>query len=271
MTILLLWPWVQQFDPAMIGDRQFSAPDAEHWLGTDVHGRDMLSRVMHGARMSMLVGLAGAGVSLVIGVIWGALAGYVGGRLDAMMMRLVDILYSLPSIIFVIVLITTLEGVVKRWMSGLVTSEFASVTRVTLLFVGLGGVSWLTMSRIVRGQVMALRDRPFVVASRALGAGQWHILRRHILPNILGVVVVYATLTVPAVVLYESFLSFLGLGIQPPQASLGSLIAEGASQINSVRIYWWLIAYPSVVLAGLLMVLSFLGDGLRDALEVRSD
>lgn len=271
MTILLLWPWVQRFDPSTIGERQFSAPDAEHWLGTDVHGRDMLSRVMHGARMSMLVGLAGAGVSLVIGVFWGAVAGYVGGRLDAVMMRLVDILYSLPSIIFVIVLITTLEGMVKRWMSGFVSSEFASITRVTLLFVGLGGVSWLTMARIVRGQVLALRDRPFVVASRALGAGQVHILRRHILPNIFGVVLVYATLTVPAVVLYESFLSFLGLGIQPPQASLGSLIAEGASQINSVRIYWWLIAYPSAVLAGLLMTLSFLGDGLRDALEVRGE
>lgn len=152
MILLLLWPGLQGFDPATIGDRQFAAPDAEHWLGTDVHGRDMLSRVMHGARMSMLVGLAGAGVSLVIGVLWGSVAGYLGGRLDAIMMRMVDILYSLPSIIFVIVLITTLEGMVKRWMSGFETLELVSVTRVMLLFVGLGGVSWLTMARIVRGR-----------------------------------------------------------------------------------------------------------------------
>ena len=266
---LLLWPWVNHSNPTQITELQFSPPSAQHWFGTDFHGRDLFSRVVAGTAMSLCMGLAGAAVSLVIGVGWGATAGYARGRVDAFMMRVVDILYSLPSIIFVVVLITTLESMLKqRWEAQLSAAALRWV-RVAMLLAGLGAMSWLTMARIVRGQVLSLRERPFVLASRAFGASPLHILRRHILPNILGIVIVYTTLTIPAVVLYESFLSFLGLGIQPPDASLGSLIAEGALQINSIRIYWWLIAFPSVVLAGLLMSLSFLGDGLRDALEVR--
>jgi len=198
-------------------DAQFAAPGASHWFGTDIHGRDVFTRVFAGARISLLVGAVGTAVSLVIGVCWGMVAGYLGGRFDSLMMRFVDVLYSLPSIIFVIVLITTLEGFFKQWLTRL-APNFAGSARLLFLFVGLGAVSWLTMARIVRGQVLSLRHRPFVLASQALGAGHARILFRHILPNVTGIVIVYLTLTVPAIVLYESFLSYLGLGIQPPQA-----------------------------------------------------
>ncbi|HWX18899.1 MAG TPA: ABC transporter permease [Candidatus Binatia bacterium] len=261
--------FAQRFDPDQLSDDQFQPPKANHWFGTDVHGRDLFSRVLYGAQISLLVGLVGAGVSLAIGVLWGAIAGYAGGRVDGAMMRFVDILYSLPSIIFVIVLITTLEGVLKRWLGGIGSPNVAKSARLMFLFVGLGAVSWLNMARIVRGQVLSLKQRAFVEASRALGAGPVRILVRHIIPNTLGVVIVYLTLTVPAIMLYESFLSYLGLGIQPPMASWGSLIAEGADQINPIRIYWWLIGFPGGFLVTALLALNFLGDGLRDAWDVR--
>jgi oligopeptide transport system permease protein len=262
--------FAQMHDPDRLSDAQFQPPNAQHWFGTDVHGRDLFSRVLYGAQISLLVGIVGAGVSLVIGVLWGAIAGYEGGRVDSVMMRTVDVLYSLPSIIFVIVLITTLEGVFKNWLAAVASPGFAKLARLLFLFVGLGAVSWLTMARIVRGQVLSLRHQPFVEASRALGAGPVRILRRHIIPNVFGVVIVYLTLTVPAIILYESFLSYLGLGIQPPMASLGSLIAEGAGQINPIRIYWWLIVFPGGALVSALLALNFLGDGLRDAWDVRA-
>jgi oligopeptide transport system permease protein len=260
-----------QYDPTTLSDQSFEPPTARHWFGTDVHGRDLLSRILYGAQVSLLVGAVGAGVSLVIGVLWGAAAGYLGGRWDEFLMRFVDILYSLPSIIFVIVLITTLEGRVRHWMDHFNNPELTRMTRLLLLFIGLGAVSWLNMARIVRGQVLTLRTRAFVEASRTLGAGHGHILFRHILPNVFGVVIVYLTLTVPAIVLYESFLSYLGLGIQPPMASWGSLIAEGAGQINTIRIYWWLLVFPGGVLITTLLALNFLGDGFRDAWDVRRD
>jgi oligopeptide transport system permease protein len=259
----------QDYDPDHLSDEQFQPPGLRHWFGTDVHGRDLLSRVLCGAQISLLVGLVGTGVSLVLGVLWGAVAGYAGGRVDSFMMRCVDIHYSLPSIIFVIVLITTLEGVLKKWLGAVAAPGLDRTVRLLLLFVGLGAVSWLTMARIVRGQVLSLRQRAFVEASRALGAGPAHILWRHIIPNTLGVVIVYLTLTVPAIMLYESFLSYLGLGVQPPMASWGSLIAEGADQMNPIRIYWWLIAFPGGFLVTTLLALNFLGDGLRDAWDVR--
>jgi ABC-type dipeptide/oligopeptide/nickel transport system permease subunit len=206
----------------------------------------------------------------VIGVVWGAVAGYLGGRWDSVMMRFVDILYSMPSIVFVIVLIAVLEEAVRGWLTRAFSSEAGALANLLLLFAGLGAVSWLTMARIVRGQVLSLRTRAFVDASRVLGASHTRILFRHILPNVYGVILVYLTLTIPAVILYESFLSYLGLGIQPPQASLGYLIADGASQINSIRIYWWLIVFPGSTLAVTLLALNFLGDGLRDALDPRA-
>ncbi len=261
--------FAQMHGPDHLSDEQFRPPNARHWFGTDVHGRDLFSRVLYGAQVSLLVALVAAGVSLVIGVCWGGLAGYVGGRTDSLMMRCVDILYSLPSIIFVIVLITTLDGVVKQALARLGLPGIDRAARLIFLFVGLGLVSWLTMARIVRGQVLSLRQRAFVEASRALGAGPLHILMRHILPNTLSVVVVYLTLTIPGIMIYESFLSYLGLGIQPPMASWGSLLAEGADQINPIRIYWWLIAFPGGFLLLTLLALTFVGDGLRDALDVR--
>lgn len=270
VLLVALWPALAPYPSDAISDAQFHPPSTAHWFGTDVHGRDLLTRVVYGARISLLVGGVGAGVSLVIGVLWGAVAGYVGGRLDGLMMRIVDVLYALPSIVFVIVLVTALNGILDRFQARGWSGETARSVQLLGLFVGLGAISWLTMARIVRGEVLSLRTRPFVEASRALGAGHARILRLHILPNVVGIVIVYLALTVPAVVLYESFLSYLGLGIQPPQASLGSLIAEGASQINPIRVYWWIIVFPATTLALTLLALNFLGDALRDALDPRS-
>lgn len=278
LVVILAWPillkvsgddFARLHNPDQLSDGQFAPPTAQHWFGTDVHGRDVFSRTLFGAQISLLVGVVGAGVSLVIGVLWGAVAGYVGGRLDSFLMRLVDILYSLPSIIFVIVLITTLGEMIKQSHFVQQSPAAAGALRVVLLFVGLGAISWLTMARIVRGQVLSLRSRAFVEASRALGAGTARIIFRHIIPNIFGVAITYVALTMPAIILYESFLSYLGLGVQPPMASWGTLIAEGVSQINPIRIYWWLIVFPGGVLVTTLLALNFLGDGLRDAWDVK--
>lgn len=269
LLLAVVVPVLSPHDAEHGSDAQFSPPSASHWFGTDVHGRDVFTRVFAGARISLLVGAVGAAVSLVIGVCWGMVAGYLGGRIDSVMMRVVDILYALPSIVFVIVLITTLEGFVKEWVTA-ISPRLTPLARMLFLFVGLGAVSWLTMARIVRGQVLSLRTRPFVLASQSLGASHRRILFHHILPNVIGIVIVYLTLTVPAIILYESFLSYLGLGIQPPSASLGTLIAEGAAQINPLRVFWWLIMGPGAVLALTLLALNFLGDGLRDAFDPRS-
>jgi peptide/nickel transport system permease protein/oligopeptide transport system permease protein len=255
--------------PESVSDLQFSPPGPRHWFGTDVHGRDLLSRVLSGAAVSLLVALTGALVSGVIGVLWGSIAGYAGGRLDGAMMRFVDILYSLPSIIFVIVLIATLEGVLKNRLAMSASPYLPKFSRLAFLVVGLGSVSWLTMARIVRGEVLSLRTRPFVEAARVLGAGPIHILMRHIIPNTIGIVVVYWALTIPAIILYESFLSYLGLGIQPPMASWGSLISEAAEQINSIRIYWWLVGFPAGILVLTLLAVNSVAGGLRDAWDVK--
>ena len=261
--------WEKNHAPEQLSEDQFHPPDAQHWFGTDEHGRDVLSRVLYGAQISLLVGFVGAAVSLVIGVLWGAIAGLAGGRVDSVMMRIVDVLYSLPSIIFVIVLLTTVGEKLKQLSFVKHSPAMEKELRLLILFVGLGAVSWLTMARIVRGQVLSLRTRPFVDASRALGASPARILVRHIIPNVFSVVIVYLTLTVPAIVLYESFLSYLGLGVQPPMASWGSLISEGVDQINPIRIYWWMIVFPGGVLVSTLLALNFLGDGLRDAWDVK--
>jgi oligopeptide transport system permease protein len=278
LAVVLAWPVVlkmspgdfaQLHNPAYLSNAQFSPPDAKHWFGTDLHGRDVFSRVLYGAQISLLVGVVGTLVSLVIGVLWGAVAGYVGGRTDSILMRIVDVLYSLPSIIFVMVLISTLGEVLKQSHFIEQHPTFAGALRIVLLFVGLGAVSWLTMARIVRGQVLTLRTRAFVEASRALGARPQWILARHIIPNIFGIVITYLALTMPAIILYESFLSYLGLGVEPPMASWGTLIAEGVGQINAVRIYWWLIIFPASILVATLLALNFLGDGLRDAWDIK--
>lgn len=263
------YPRFAAFAPDQLSEAQFAPPGAQHWLGTDVHGRDVLVRLCHGARISLLVGGVGALVCLVIGVTWGAVSGFAGGRVDGLMMRVVDVLYCVPSVILAIVLMAILEPLLRNWLDAWHLPGVPTLARLGVLFLALGAVSWLTMARIVRGQVLSLRSRQFVDASRVLGATPYWILRRHLIPNVLGVVIVYLTLSIPSIVLAESFLSFMGIGIQPPMASWGSLIAEGAEQINPIRIYWWLIVFPGGVLVSTLLALNFLGDGLRDAWDVR--
>lgn len=224
-------------------------PSTAHWLGTDPLGRDMLTRILHGGRVSLEVGLLATAVAVIIGVLYGMISGLAGGRTDATMMRIVDILYAFPFVNFVILLMA-IKG-----------REF------WLIFVAIGAVEWLTMARVVRGQVLALKNLEFVIAARACGAGFWHIVWRHLLPNVTGPVIIYASLTVPGVMLLEAALSFLGLGIQPPDASWGVLIQDGARSMES---YPWLLIYPGLFFSATLLALNLLGDGLRDAFDPKS-
>lgn len=224
-------------------------PSAAHWLGTDFLGRDLLTRTMYGGRISLMVGFAATAVSLLVGVLYGATSGYIGGRTDAIMMRLVDILYALPFTIFVIILMVFFGR------------------NIILLFLAIGAVEWLTMARIVRGQVMSLKEKEFIEAAVAMGLPRRQILLKHLIPNTLGPVIVYTTLTIPNVMLLEAFLSFLGLGVQPPMSSWGLLIRDGAEQMEE---YAWLLIFPSLALSLTLFSLNFLGDGLRDALDPRA-
>ena len=219
---------------------------AGHLLGADALGRDLLARLLMGLRVSLAVGVVATFVSLVIGILWGATAGYVGGRIDEVMMRIVDVPYSLPFIFFVILLMVTFGR------------------NFILMFVAIGAVEWLTMARIVRGQTLSLKQREFIEAARAAGLGQGAIVGRHIVPNLLGPVVVYVTLTIPGVILAESFLSFLGLGVQEPMTSLGSLISHGAQDMELAP---GLLIFPSIVMVVTLMAFNFIGDGLRDAID----
>ena len=249
-VVSLLTPWIAPYNyeeqDLMLGA---TPPSAAHWLGTDIFGRDMLTRVMYGGRVSLMVGFVATAVALVIGILWGAIAGFIGGRVDAIMMRIVDIMYALPCMIFIVLLMVVFGR------------------NILLLFVAIGAVEWLTMARIVRSQVMALRKQEFIEAAYSMGLSRWAIIRRHIIPNTLGPVIVYTTLTIPSVMLLEAFLSFLGLGIQPPESSWGLLINYG---VETMEEYPWLLIFPGITLSLTLFALNFLGDGLRDALDPRA-
>lgn len=261
------------FLPASYGEPSavsFSPPTWEHPFGTDLNGRDILYRVLSGGRISLLVGFCGALVSLFIGTSYGLLAGYIGGRTDAAMMRVVDILYSVPRLVFILVCINAFDARLQEYASRMNWQWLVESSRLVVLIVSLGVIEWLTLARIVRGQTLALKSRQFVVAATALGQSHLKILLRHLLPNLVGVVMVYLTLTIPAVIIDESFLSFLGLGVQPPQASWGSLLADGASALNPVKIRWWLVVFPGATMALTLLALNFLGDALRDVLDPKS-
>jgi oligopeptide transport system permease protein len=224
-------------------------PSSAHWLGTDTLGRDLLARTLYGGRISITVGLVATFVALTIGVTYGAVAGFAGGKVDAVMMRIVDILYALPFAIFVILLMVFFGR------------------NIFLLFFAIGAVEWLTMARIVRGQVMSIKRMEYIEAARALGLGRRRIIFRHLIPNVLGPVIVYTTLTIPAVMLLEAFLSFLGLGVQAPMSSWGVLIKDGSEKMEE---FWWLLVFPGALFSLTLFSLNFLGDGLRDALDVRA-
>ncbi|WP_039913763.1 ABC transporter permease [Cellvibrio mixtus] len=250
IVIALLTPWIAPYSYEEQNlELGASPPSAQHWLGTDILGRDQLTRIMYGSRISLAVGFIATAVALTIGVLWGAIAGFVGGRTDAVMMRIVDALYALPFTIFIILL----------------TVVFGS--SLLLLFLAIGAVEWLTMARIVRGQVLAIKRQEFVEAAISMGLSPARIVSRHLIPNVLGPVIVYTTLTIPSVILLESFLSFLGLGIQPPASSWGSLIASGVEVMEE---YVWLLFFPGLILTITLFSLNFLGDGLRDALDPRA-
>jgi len=244
----------------------FLAPNTSHLFGTDLNGRDVLARTLQGARISLLVGCAGALVSLGIGTSVGLLAGYVGGRVDALLMRLVDVLYAVPRLILIILLEFLLDPWLQKSLATVQDGRWVGYSKIAILIVTLGCIEWLTMARIIRGQVLSLKTLPFIDAAHALGQSHFKILTRHLLPNLAGVIVVYLTLTVPAVMLDESFLSFLGLGVQAPQASWGTLLSDGAQALNPVRSHWWLLVFPATAMSLTLIALNFLGDALRDAL-----
>jgi oligopeptide transport system permease protein len=247
IVLAIFAPWIAPHSYSYQNlDLGAQPPSSDFLLGTDTLGRDLFSRILYGARVSLLVGFVATGVALIIGVSWGIVAGYFGGRIDSVMMRIVDVLYGLPFIIFIILLMVIFGR------------------NIWLLFAAIGAVEWLTMARIVRGQVLSIKNQEYVLAAQAMGVTNMQMFRKHIFPNILGPIAVYATLTIPQVMLLEAFLSFLGLGIQPPMSSWGTLIRYG---VESMEEYSWLLIYPGLTFTITLFALNFFGDGLRDALD----
>ena len=248
--VALITPFIAPYDYAY-QDLALGAspPSSDHLLGTDTLGRDLLTRMMYGSRISLMVGFLATSVALIIGVIWGTIAGFSGGKTDAIMMRIVDTLYGIPFIILIILLMVIFGR------------------NLVLLFLAIGAVEWLTMARIVRSQVLNLSRQEFILSAEAMGVSKLSIIFRHLIPNAMGPVIVYATLTVPQIMLLESFLSFLGLGVQPPLSSWGLLIRDGAVSMEE---YWWLLIFPSLAFSLTLFSLNFIGDGLRDAIDPRT-
>ena len=250
ITLAILAPWIAPHSYSYQNlDLGAQPPSSTFFLGTDTLGRDLFSRILYGARVSLMVGFVATGVALVIGVSWGIIAGYFGGRVDSIMMRIVDTLYGIPFIILIILLMVIFGR------------------NLVLLFLAIGAVEWLTMARIVRSQVLNLSRQEFILSAEAMGVSKLSIIFRHLIPNAMGPVIVYATLTVPQIMLLESFLSFLGLGVQPPLSSWGLLIRDGAVSMEE---YWWLLIFPSLAFSLTLFSLNFIGDGLRDAIDPRT-
>ena len=254
---------------ANVSQASFLPPSQVHPFGTDLNGRDLLYRVLLGAQISLLVGMAGAAVSFALGTTYGMIAGYLGGSADSIMMRLVDILYAIPRLIFLLILISAIDPILRANMIAHGFQSLVGYSKIFILVACLGFTEWLTMARIIRGQVLSLKSQEFVLAARSIGQSHWNIIWQHLLPNLVGVAIVYLTLTVPSVILDESFLSFLGVGIQAPLASWGLLLSDAAQVINPVKGYWWLLVFPAIAMGSTLLALNFLGDGLRDAFDPR--
>jgi oligopeptide transport system permease protein len=254
---------------ANVTQASFLPPSQIHPFGTDLNGRDLLYRVLLGAQISLLVGIAGAAVSFALGTTYGMIAGYLGGSVDSLMMRLVDILYAIPRLIFLLILISAIDPMLRATMVEHGLQSVVGYSKIFILIACLGFTEWLTMARIIRGQVLSLKSQEFVIAARSIGQSHWNIIWLHLLPNLIGVAIVYLTLTVPSVILDESFLSFLGVGVQAPLASWGLLLSDAAQVINPIKGYWWLLVFPAAAMASTLLALNFLGDGLRDAFDPR--
>ena len=266
---VLVGPLLFPHSFALPGTETYAAPSTTHICGTDLNGRDLLLRILEGGRISLLVGICGAGISLIIGTSYGLIAGSSSRGVDNSMMRFVDILYSVPRLIFILIFINAFNERLQLAASSQGCDWLVGSSRLVILILSLGIIEWLTMARIVRGQTLTLRERSYVAAARVLGEGYWAILWRHLLPNLAGIILVYLTLAIPSVIIDEAFLSFLGLGVQAPQSSWGSLLAEGASSINPLKGAWWLILFPSLALLITLLALYSLGEALRRSISTK--
>ena len=271
VALVVIGPFFFPVSYALPGPDTYSPPTFTHLCGTDLNGRDLLLRLLEGGRISLLVGICGASISLLVGTTYGLIAGSARSSVDNLMMRLVDILYSVPRLIFILIFINAFNERLQLAANTHAWNWLVESSRLVILILSLGLIEWLTMARIVRGQTLTLRERSYVAAARVLGEGYWTILRKHLLPNLAGIVLVYLTLAVPSVIIDEAFLSFLGLGVQAPQSSWGSLLSEGAASINPLRGAWWLLFFPSVALLSTLLALYSLGDALRRSIGAKGN
>ncbi len=257
-----------------VGGEQFAPPTLTNIMGTDFNGRDLFYRLLMGARVSLVVGVAGALISLVIGVSYGMVAGYFGGRVDGVMMRIVDIIYSVPRLIFILILVNVFDDGFQKWLhamlQGTPLADLARYSKIIMMIVALGCIEWLTMARVIRSQVLVLREAQFVQAARALGRSHFGILAAHILPNLRGIILVYLMLTIPTVIIDESFISFLGLGLDATQSSWGVLLKEAAQAVNPIKIYWWLLLFPALALVATLLALNSIGESLKNRMDRKS-